>query len=61
MANKIIKILRKLCMAFIMLYGINLILSSIDIFIPINAITLVLVTFLGTPGILSLVVTNFLI
>ena len=61
MAKKIIKYIRKLCMAFIMLYGLNLILSAIDIFIPINAITLILVTILGIPGILGLVVTYFLI
>ena len=58
---RIIKIIRKLCVAFIMLYGLNLILSSIDIFIPINIITLVIVSLLGTPGILGLVVTYFLI
>jgi len=61
MAKKIIKIIRKLCLAFVMLYGLNLILSAVDIFIPINIVTLVLVTLLGTPGILGLVVTYFLI
>ena len=61
MVKKITKIIRKLCIAFVMLYGLNLILSGMDIFIPINIITLVLVTLLGTPGILGLVVTYFLI
>ncbi|MBE6154839.1 MAG: hypothetical protein E7163_04635 [Firmicutes bacterium] len=61
MAKKITKIIRKLCLAFVMLYGLNLILSGMNIFIPINIITLVLVTLLGTPGILGLVVTYFLI
>ena len=61
MANKIIKVLKKICMAFVMLYGLNLILGTIDIFVPINAITLVIVTILGAPGILGLVITYFII
>lgn len=60
MARKVIKILRKICIAFIMLYGLNLILTSVDIFIPINIVTLGLVAFLGIPGILGLVVVYFL-
>lgn len=61
MINKLIKIVRKICMAFIMLYGLNLILSSANIFVPINLITIILVTFLGSPGIIGLVITYFLI
>ncbi|MCM1053062.1 MAG: pro-sigmaK processing inhibitor BofA family protein [Ruminococcus sp.] len=61
MANKLIKIIKKLCLAFVMLYGLNLILNGINFFIPINLITLSLVTFLGTPGILGLVIIYFLI
>jgi len=61
MANKIIKMLKKICIAFVMLYGLNIILGSVDIFIPINIFTLILVTLLGAPGILGLVVTYFII
>lgn len=61
MMNKIIKLIRKICIAFVMLYGLNLILSSANIFIPINLITIILVTLLGSPGILGLVITYFLI
>lgn len=61
MGKKIIKVVRKVCFAFVMLYGLNLILSSVSIFIPINIITVILVTFLGVPGILGLVATYFLI
>lgn len=61
MAKKIIKYIRKLCVSFVMLYGLNILLSTTSIFIPINIITIVLVTFLGTPGILGLVATYFLI
>lgn len=61
MAKKIIKLLRKICVAFVMLYGLNILLTSVNVFIPINIITLILVTFLGAPGILGLVATYFLI
>ncbi len=61
MGKMIIKLVKKLCLAFVMLYGINLILTGVNIFIPINLITLALVTFLGTPSIIGLVVIFFLI
>ncbi len=61
MKKKILKILSKLCFAFVMLYGLNLILSGVNIFIPINIITIILVTFFGSPGILGLVAVYLLI
>lgn len=61
MKKIILKILSKLCFAFVSIYGLNLILSGVNIFIPINLITVVLVTLLGSPGILGLVTVYFLI
>lgn len=61
MKKRILKILSKLCFAFVMLYGLNLILSGVNIFIPINIITIILVTALGSPGILGLVAIYMLI
>ena len=61
MKKKILKMLSKLCFAFVMLYGLNLILSGVNICIPINIITIVLVTLLGSPGILGLVAVYLLI
>lgn len=61
MASKILKLVKKLCLAFVMLYGLNLILNSVNIFIPINIISLILVTFLGVPGLFSLIAIFFLI
>lgn len=61
MKKIILKILSKLCFAFVSIYGLNLILSGVNIFIPINIITIVLVTLLGSPGILGLVTVYFLI
>ena len=61
MKKIVLKILSKLCVAFVSVYGLNLILSGVNIFIPINIITIVLVTILGSPGILGLVAVYLLI
>lgn len=61
MKNIIIKALKKICYAFVMLYGLNLILTSANIFLPINLITLSLVALLGSPGIIGLVLTYLII
>ena len=61
MKKKILKALSKLCFAFVSIYGLNLILSGINVFIPINIITIILVTFLGSPGIIGLVAVYLLI
>ncbi len=61
MAKNIGKLLKKLCLAFIFLYGLNFILGSLNIFIPINLITLTLVTLLGIPGLLGLILIFLII
>ena len=61
MAKKIIKVVRKICVAFVSVYGLNLILGTLNIFIPINIITISIVSILGVPGLISLVITYFLI
>lgn len=58
MINKLIK---NIIFAFICLYGINLLFESFKILIPINPITLIISTFLGLPGILSLIIINIII
>lgn len=61
MFKKIITIVRKVCFAFLLLYGINVLLSSLNIFIPINLLTVVTVSLLGTPGFISLFVVYMII
>ena len=61
MKDKVIKVVKKICFAFVMLYGLNFILGSINIFIPINIFTLALVSFLGAPALMGLVAIFFLI
>lgn len=61
MLKKVIKVIRKICFAFLFLYGINVLLSSMNILIPINVPTVVTVSMLGTPGFISLFVVYMII
>ena len=55
------KVVRRIVFAFVVLYGLNVIVSSINIFIPINIFTLLVVSSLGVPGLLSLISIFFII
>ena len=59
MIKKIGIVIRKVCTVVFVIYGLNLILSSINIFIPINLINVGVVSFLGFPGLFSLVLMFF--
>lgn len=61
MIKKVIKVVKKICLAFVMLYGLNILLGSINIFVPINIFTLALVTLLGAPALMGLIAIFFLI
>ena len=61
MIKKIINAGRKIVIAFLILYGFNLLVSSINIFIPINVITLGTVSCLGVPCLLSLIAMFFIL
>ena len=55
------KVVRKVVFAFVVLYGLNVIVSSMNIFIPINIFTLSIVSLLGVPGLLSLISIFFIL
>ncbi len=59
--KKIFNVVKKLCLAIFLLYGLNVIISALDIMIPINIITVSVVTLLGIPGLFSLIVMVFLL
>ena len=54
MKNKLGTILKKIVFAFGIIYGVDVILNNVGIYIPINFITLGITTILGVPGLLSL-------
>lgn len=55
------KIVKRIIMSIFLLYGLNLLINSLDIIIPINFITISSVSILGIPALLTLVVLYFLI
>lgn len=61
MKNKLGTILKKIAFAFGVIYGINVILGSVNIHIPINIFTLIITSILGVPGLLSIIAIFFII
>ena len=61
MMKLIVKIIKRLIMAFLILYGLNVTLAGLNYYIPINLITVGAITLLGIPGILGLVVMFLII
>lgn len=61
MKEKVVAVFKKVSFAFLILYGFNLIVSSVDIFLPINFISVGTVSILGIPGLLSLVAMYFIL
>lgn len=59
--NKLMKIVKRLCFGIFGIYGVNLLFSAINIYIPINIITVGLSSFLGVFGLMALVLLQFLI
>ncbi len=60
MIKRIIKYIKKLIMSFFMLYGYNLIVPARAI-IPINIITVLLLTIFSVPVLIILIIVKLLI
>ena len=60
MLRIIVKLLKRVIMAFLIIYGLNVMLSGLNFYIPLNLITISTVSLLGSPGLLGLV-TMFLV
>ncbi len=58
--NKLLKIIKKLIMSFFMLYGYNVIAPTTAI-IPINIITISLITIFSIPAIIFLIIIRLVI
>lgn len=59
--KKIILIIRRIIFAFCIIYAFNLIAVGLEIFVPINLITLSVVSLLGMSGLLALVGVYFVL
>ena len=60
MIKRIVKYIKKLIMSFFMLYGYNLIVPARAI-IPINIITVLLLTIFSGPALIILIIVKLLI
>mgnify|MGYP004460397911 FL=1 len=61
MIKKLLFLVKKVILSFFVLYGFNVIASNFDIVVPINVITIGLVSFLGFPALFSLVLLLVLV
>lgn len=61
MKNKLGRTLKRVIFAFGIIYGVNVMLKNIGIYIPINIITILSTSILGTPGLLSLFAIFYII
>ncbi len=59
--NKVMVVIKRICFGIFGIYSVNVLFSAINIFIPINLITISLSSFLGIFGIMALVLLQFLI
>lgn len=61
MLKKIFSLLKKIIISAFILYGYNLIAAPLNIMIPINIITIALISVLGLPALFSLILIFILI
>jgi len=59
--NKLGIFLKRIVFAFGVIYGVDVLLKKVGIYIPINFITVGITSFLGVPGLLSLFILQWII
>ncbi len=55
MKKALLCIIKRIILGFVILYGYNLIATSFNMTIPINLITIALVSLLGAPALVALI------
>lgn len=55
MFKPIYKLIKKIVLSFIVLYGYNMITTQFNLTIPINIFTISIMTFFGTSGFIGLI------
>ena len=61
MINKFFLILSKFILSAILIYSFNVVVSSLDLFIPINFINIVLISLFDFVGMICLLVFSFVV
>lgn len=59
--QKIMYIIKKLVMAFCLLYSFNVIISPANVLIPINVFSILVASFLGIPGIFGILFLMYML
>lgn len=59
MLNGIVKILKKIILSSLIIYAYNMLSFPLNLLIPINIVTVLLVTMLGFPALLGLILLQF--
>lgn len=59
--KKILFVLKRIVFAFCIIYAFNLVVVGLDIFIPLNVVTLSVVSCLGMSGLLALIGIYFVL
>lgn len=59
--KKIIKIIQRIIFAFCIIYAFNMVGVGLEIFIPLNLITIAVVSTLGMSGLLALIGIYFVL
>ena len=55
----LIKIIRRICFALVVIYSLDILIKNLNIFVPINYFTVGTVSLLGFPGLVSLALSFF--
>ena len=53
--KKVLSLIKKVILSAFILYGSNMIASPLNVIVPINIITVLIITLLGMPGLFGLV------
>lgn len=61
MIKKLVSLMKRIIVSAFILYGYNLIAAPLNIIIPINVVTVLLVSILGIPALLALILIFLLI
>lgn len=59
--KKILELVKKIVISGFLLYGYNLIAVNFNMILPINIITILSITFLGSPALFALVLFKILV
>lgn len=59
MITKLIRIVKRIIFAIIMIYSLDLILKGFNVVVPINYYTIITVAILGFPGLIMLALSFF--